>query len=484
MTDLAALLHRVGADADAWRRIGEALSEGLRVAVLSRDPGVAARFQAPTLPGVVWVPAGTSAEEAILGCHAVVWLTPYPVALGHEERDALATLAPVLPQERAVVLADRALLARLSDDPDREAEDVRARVRALMPSWEVLDEGAIEAITAWDADRDGRVRAVSALFLSRSHDRLAAALADEEAAIASIEADIAGIAERIRRASEDGTRIASHTGAAMRRHGADLLVSLRTFLLAFEDDLVAQATTFPDVDTLRRVLPHYIQHVVSTQISDRLAVWRAGVFADLGEVGVDASALGVELLLPMLPPSPLRGETDWTRRIALSAAVGGGIALALVGLWIPAAAVLAGGLGWSAFGRDAREIETRDKLIASARGAVRQVAGDADRVLSDQIAQVEADLSRLPAERAEAVRGETGDELARLTDRRAYHRGRSHLLRDHLGEVDVELRGLGIEVRPPPAPTPAAPMPAPQPRPRRRSIVGGVTPIPPDEETG
>jgi hypothetical protein len=88
------------------------------------------------------VPAGETAEEAILGCHAAIWLTAYPVALGHEERELLAGLAPVLPKLRAIILADRGLLARLSDDPDREADDVRARVRALMPSWEVLDEGA------------------------------------------------------------------------------------------------------------------------------------------------------------------------------------------------------------------------------------------------------------------------------------------------------------------------------------------------------
>jgi hypothetical protein len=483
--NVSALLQRVGADSEAWQRIEEALSDGLRVAILARDPGVAARFRAPTLPGVVWVPAGELAEEAILGCHAAIWLTAYPVALGHEERDVLGVLAPILPRLRAVVLADRGLLVRLSDDPDREAEDVAARVRALVGSaWEVLDEGQIEVIATWDADRDQRTADVAVLLLGRAREKLVRAVGEEEAALAIIEQDISAITDEIRRAREDGGRVASHTGAAMRRHGADLIVSLRTFLQSFEDDLVAQASTFPDVDALRRVLPHYIQHVVSTQIADRLAVWRASVFADLAEVGVDASALGIELLLPMLPPSPLRGESDWARRIALSAAVGGGIALALVGLWIPAAAVLVGGVGWSAFGRDARDIETRDRLIASARAAVRQLTADAERVLSDQIAQVEEDLSNLPEQRAEAIRAATLEAATRLADLRTYHRGRSHGLRDQIASVDAGLLSMGAVISPPLlAPAARAPQPAPRrEKTKRRSVIGGTSPIPPDED--
>jgi hypothetical protein len=443
MIDVGASLKRADAEVDLWARVCERLDDGVRVGVIARDRSLLQRFSPPQLPDVAWVRVDDAPEAALLGCHAVVWLTSYPMAFGVDEREYLSALSPMIPTIRAVVLADRELLDQLSDEPAREAADVRERVRGLAAAtWQVLDVSELQAVAAWHPVVEARKRDVAVFLLHRGVDRLTAAVDEERRAHAAAMRELSALEAQITAAHDSGTRATAHAAAAMHRHGADLVTSLRMFLQAFEEDVVAQCLTFPDLATLRRVLPHYLQHVVAGHLSDLLSTWRAGVLADLAEVDVDGAALGLDLLLPLLPPSPLRGEADWRRRLALSAAVGGGVALAAFGLWLPAAAVIVGGAGWSAMGRDLRDLESRDRVVASVRQAVRQLAADAERVLSDQLAQAEADLAARPDAVAAAARAALADPIARWSDRRSLHRAQAALLEERLSDARAALAEL------------------------------------------
>lgn len=439
---LHALLTEVGDHAGAflWRRVCRDLDGPLRVALLTRDERTTrlARQALADLPlELVEVPiAGEEADalglgvaDRLLGCHAAVAATPYTTALGAVERTHLDALDPLaVPGPRRLALVGKSLLERLSDTPDEEAEQVRARVDALTPEgWPAADVADVAAwLEAHHGDRTAwataQRRQVARLLLRDAlrvrRDQLARAVA----ALAEVDALRAAEDAALDQARREGRRTAAHVLGAVRRETERLVVDLRDFLLALEADLPEQLAAVDDLAVLRRTVPHWLQHVATGWIADRLATWQRDVAADLAEVGLsDADAARAELLVPALFPAPVASEGGWGGRIGATIGLGGGAALALAGLWLPALVAATGGLAWGALGRDARLAESQRKLLDAAVKAVRALGDDAERLLRDQIRHVEAELDGLGEERAHEVAMARQATRAALEARHARH---------------------------------------------------------------
>lgn len=458
--ELETILGSAGdfAGAAAWRQACRELAHGPRLAVIGIDGDAAGRLARrlreafPRLEVealALDVQGEEDPEEAILGVgdtllgmHALLWATPVTAALGTRDRLALERLARLAPGRRGVVLTELHLLERVSDEPDREAREVRQRLDARTPEgWPLLDEADLDGwlggldLAALARDRRAEVAAV---LLQDARRRTDQALAEAEASVERAEALLAEEDAALEQARRHGDRIAAHLLGAMRRRTEQLVLDLRTFLVVLEEDLAPQVAGLADTATLRHVLPHWLDHVVSEWMERQLAAWRAGVLHDVAELRIaDAEARRAELLPPALHPAPLRAVADWSRRLAVTAAVGGGAALSVVGLWIPGLLIAGGGLAWSALTRQRREEMTREQLLVSAREAVRRMAVDAERLLAEQLAQIEEELARLGDTRARAVEEERAELRGRLVEQRAFHRARSEELR----QVQLALAG-------------------------------------------
>lgn len=442
------------AGAFLWRRICRDLEGPLRVVVAAREQAVARRLLArlqeelPEADHSVLLlegrgdddaePAPTlGAQDHLLAAHVLLWATPLTAALGSWERQALTALDEAgAPTQRAVVLADAHLLERLSDDPDREGAEVRERVASLVPEgWQLDEESTVAARLQELAPRRAalvleRQRAVSRLLLLDAlrglDDRLARAREELERVEELLAAEQAHL-DQVRRRGE---RAAAHMLGAMRRNTEQMLVDLREFLVRVEGDLPAQVEAVDDVDVVRRTLAHWLNHVVEAWMSDRLATWRADVLQELLEVQVDEAEIDrAELLVPALHPPPVRGEANWTRRIGATAAMGGGAAMLLLGLWIPGLLAVTGGAAWSTFAQRSERVASRKKLVETAIDAVRQMGGDAERLLRDQITQLEEELQGLGDERATEAAARRAAQRAELDEQRLRRRARVDDLR-------------------------------------------------------
>jgi len=443
------------AGAFLWRRVCRDLDGPVRVALLCRDDATA-RLAAPLCEAsgdVEWVlvplgddegdDVGLGVADRLLGCHATVAATPYTSALGAGERDALALLATLgAPDHRVVLLVGRELLERVSDDPDAEAADVAARAEAIAPDgWPVLSE---PSLAAWLSEASGRRRHLAAqqrhrvavLLTTDAIDRARSRAEAARSALEQVDALLAAEDQALDDARRRGRRAAAHVLGAVRRETERLLVDLRDFLLALEADLPTQIDEVADLSTLRRVVPHWLQHVVEDWIERRLATWRDDVLADLAEVGLsEEDTAHAELLVPALFPTPVQVEGGWAGRIGATVGLGGGAALALAGLWLPALVAITGGLAWSALGNSARTAATRRKVLDAAVTAVRAMGEDADRLLRDQIRHVGTELDHLGEERADELaraRAATRDELSaqrrqRLAQVEEHDRAVAHL---------------------------------------------------------
>jgi hypothetical protein len=415
-----------------WRRICRDLEGPLRVGIAAKDPGVALRLMkvlgADSPGNTEWVSirAETTlgAQDRLLGVHVLIWATPITAALGAGERDLLETFEHSgAPTERALVLADGHLLERLSDDPLREGREVRERLTALRPDgWDQVEEAKVLSwLDSLRADLGDltrtRKRDVSRLLLedtfSRSRDAVTQCQAELEKIQALLHAEDSALAD----ARHQGQRAAAHMLAAMRRHTEQLLVDLRDFLLVLERDLPEQVAAVAEVDQVRTSLAHWLHHVVERWMSERLADWRIGVLKDLKEVHLtEADVTRAELLVPALHPSTLRGEANWGRRLGATAAMGGGAALLLFGMWIPGVIALGSGIVFSALGSGSKEAATRKKLIETAIEALRRMGVDAERLLSDQITQLEEQLAQLGEDRVAAEEAEQEPRRAELAE--------------------------------------------------------------------
>jgi hypothetical protein len=347
------------------------------------------------------------AEDRLLACHVLAAATPYPRALGSEERTRLAAITSVAPRHRRVVLVGRDLLERLSDRPDEEAAEVLERAEAIAPDgWTVCPE---DSLAAWLepllADRGALARErrhqVARLLLSGAAESLGSdreRLAAERVELTSL---LDAEDDALDDARREARRTAAHVLAAVRRHTDALLVELRAFLTELERDVPDQAEAIESLALLRRTLPHWLHHVVEDWLVGRLARWRIELARDLEEVGVDrAVAARAELVVPAMAPGPVHADGSWTSRLGATAAMGGGAALLLAGLWFPALVALTGGLAWSTLGRSARDAESRRNVVDAAIEALRAMASDAERLLSDQLDHVEKQLADLEEEAA------------------------------------------------------------------------------------
>jgi hypothetical protein len=403
------------AGAFLWRRVCRDLDGGLVVGVAARDGDLADRL-VRRVPAQSVELAPLRLEERddtlrptlgsidrMLGAHAMVWATPASAALTGEERAGLrAMLRAGAPDRRAIVITDLDLLERMSDAPRDELADVIDRVRMLAgPSFDVLvDRELPDWIERARADRvtlaSERRRAVAEVLLRDARRRATDAVAHAEAELGRVDALLRAEDQALEAERRDGRRAAGHLLAAMRRHTEQLLVDLRDFLVVLERDVPAQIEAVPDLATVRRTVPHWLQHVVSAWMEDRLAAWRAAVLLDLEDLRLDAAALDrAELLVPALHPQPVRTEDGWGQRLGVTAAVGGGAALLLLRLWIPGLLAVSGGIAWRALGRSAAEARTRRALVDAAIAAVRKMSEDGERLLRDQIRAMEQEIEHL-----------------------------------------------------------------------------------------
>ena len=400
-----------------WRRVCRDLGGPVRVALLSRDDGgiALARALLPTAD-IEWVEVpiddeevGLGTEDRILACHAAIAVTPYSRALGSRERERLAALAGTAPSTRHLFLVGRELLERLSDRPEEEAQEVLQRARAIAPKgWEVAEESALRpwasALSSRRRDLTRlRIREVAGLLLDDARRALAERLEQSRAQCDAIEALLGAEDAALDAARQRGRRTAAHVLGAVRRQTDELLIDLRAFLLHVEQDLPMQADAIEALPTLRRALPHWLHHIVEGWLHDRLGQWRTDLVADLEAVGLtDEDAAMAELVVPAMSPGPVHGDGNWTSRLGATAALGGGAALLIAGLWFPALLAVTGGIAWSALGNAATQAESRRRVVDAAIDALRTMARDAEALLQDQIRHVEARLQALEADEAEA----------------------------------------------------------------------------------
>lgn len=405
-----------------WRRIAAELQTGPRILIIGRDAGVVQRFAEPirAIDGRITVVTAVVAAEGevlplhaqdlLLSAHGVLVPTPVSAALSKEERHLVHLLGlHGAPSARAVALADVALLGKLSDDPEREALEVRHRAEKLVPTgWALPDDPGITAWVRQIGDEVAlltprRLDEVGGLLLREALVRAEHRLVDAAARVEQIDQALRKEdveLEQIRLAAE---RIAAHQRAIVKRHTEALLVDLRDFLGVLEADVPAQVQAVAEVAQARRALPHWIQHVSDQWIRGRLGSWRLAVLADLESLSIaEADGVYAELLLPSLHPPPVATDSPWARRVGTTAAVGAGAVLLAFGLWIPGLLALGGGLAVTALSTTGTDEEQRLKLAQAGAQAIRAMARDAEGLLGEQIAHLEQDLAGLGQRKAQA----------------------------------------------------------------------------------
>jgi len=458
-----------------WRRTCRELGSGARVGVGALSAGLAARTverlgaDHPGLgrvalgydPGDDDGPTPPMVRDAFLGVHAVIWATPAAQPFGARERAAVARIIEATGVSRGLVLVvDTHVLDRMSDDPASELASVVERVRAEAPEgWGVATDARaradaqtdectapfVDAVRAQvDALSAERHRAVASLLLGDARQGLSDLVTREAHATARHEAAVASEDEALLRARKAGERAAAHTLGVLRRRTEELRLDLRAFLRELEADVGPQIEQTPDVESARRALPHWLEHVVQAWLRDRLGAWRAAVREDLRHVTLADEALAhAELLLPALHPAPVPSKGRWRRALGLSAGIGGAAVLAAFQLWIPALIAAGGGVAWSVFDRDS-EGARRDQLIERGRDAVRHLGLHADQVLGEQLQRFEDQLASLGAARAARLETERAAARAQLDARLRVHRARLDEARHALERFEAQVQELGL----------------------------------------
>ncbi|MBT3223285.1 MAG: hypothetical protein HN348_29785, partial [Proteobacteria bacterium] len=198
-------------------------------------------------------------------------------------------------------------------------------------------------------------------------------------------------------------------------------------------------------ELVRQTLPHWLNHVVEHWIRQRLDQWTVDVMTELKEVRItEEDAQRAQLLIPALHPPPLRGESQWARRLGTTAALGGGTLLLLVGQWIPGFIAISGGLAWSAFGESTKDEATRVKLVESATEALRKMGQRADQALREQIRQFELDAATLAEKHEKAEQKRQSDTRAALRVQLDYRKSRQRELTEICNDLVHRIEALDI----------------------------------------
>ncbi|MBX2803876.1 MAG: hypothetical protein KTR31_39740 [Myxococcales bacterium] len=450
-----------------WRRVCRDLDGDFRVGVVARDEAVVHRLIRGVHEDlqVEWVTLrledaqgdlapSLGAQDRMLGVHALIWATPATAPLGAEERSGMeAVVEAGAPTHRAVAVADLALLQKMSDDPETEAADVMERVQALMGGdWGVVRGDGLAAWVTKARERHtelivDRRRTVAGLLLKDARKRAQDAVEQADVEVGRVDDLLSKEDEALESARRAGQRVAAHILGAMRRETESLLVDLGTFLVELESDIPTQVERVPELERVRRTLPLWLHHVVEEWMEERLVQWRVRVLDDLAEVKLlDDDLDRAQLLVPGLHPPPVRGEENWGQRIGVTATIGGGAAMLLMGFWVPGVLAVTGGIAWSALGRRAAEASNRRALIQAAVDAVRGMGQDADRLLRDQIRALEDQLDQLGEERADLVAADRLQQRSELQAQRVARQERARALHEVLEDLDRRIEALGSEV--------------------------------------
>lgn len=424
------------ATAALWRSVCTSLEGPVTIALLALEDGPgwrAARDWEPRLPdgmrttvlelGDADEPLPLSAEEGLLTAHAAVWVTPVQTPLGQQEREWLEVLQHL--PSRLLWLGDVPLLAQLSDDPAAELAAIERRLAGqLDPAWERLAPAQLETWLAHLKSTRGeltreRKDAVARKLLSWAHDHLVQQQAQVQAERDSLDSLLEGEAEALEKAFVEGERIAARVRTAVEHHTSVMVAQLHSFARDLERALPGELEALESTDTARRVMPHWLEHVFAEFLADALGRCRRDVLLELEETGAaDGSEVALaELLAPALSAHTVHVEGDWPRRLGVTAALGSGAAMLLAGLWIPGALAVSSGLVFGALAGD-RDESIRQALLERSTDAVRRMAADAERQLTDQLDQLTHELEVTPDARRREVEERRQAQRKRLEQRR------------------------------------------------------------------
>lgn len=450
-------LRRADADAELalLDQVADRLRDGPTLLVVGRDGAAIAHVvralavQRPEWRVSAAVDDGRDDARWLAG-HALWWVTSPPAVLGQEERERLDAIdAAGGPDLRWVVIAELERVARMSDDPEREVAEICERAaRVGPPGWPVATPevavGAVDHALFAEEGWGHLARATAARL-----DRLAVHLAGvasaraaqqalaQDAHVATLEAALAADDAHIAAIRAVAARLAGRALAAVRRATDRMATTLRDRVHQLAESLPDEVAALPTDADVAHLVPGWLEHVLAGLITDAAAAWRADVAAELADTdGLDGVAL--ELAVPMLAVGVRPAEDGWQRGIGVTAALGAGLLLALSGLWVPAAALAGAGAAFSAWPRD--KSRARTAVVDAARRALVDLGDEIERLLRDQVGEVEARLARLGDARAASATEAGADARAALIERRAIHRARGAEARDHAEHLAAATR--------------------------------------------
>lgn len=398
--------------AAALERISEQRRAGPSVLVISPDPARNARHAeslsavAATITTQVVDGPVDPRDEHLLATDLLVWATPATAPLPKHERDLLASLdASGLPTVRAAMLADAALLARVSDDPETEAADVRARLAGLLPEgWAVLTDAEAVGTHLAAIDRAAADPRIGEALLRLGRERVAVSTAELDARIAALQERLEEEEAAVETIRSGVSRAAARLLAVARRHGDALVVDLHRFVEELQEALPAELQAMADARQTRTALPGWLQHVVETFLGERLADAHAAILSDLegAELGEEDLREAV-MVLPAFDPELIDDDGDWRAKVAATGAVGGGAALLWYGAWLPGVIALTAGIAWTSVLRRTQADPSLDELVRDARGILRDLLRQADEAVQAHLANLEAHLGALAGQKADAA---------------------------------------------------------------------------------
>lgn len=318
-----------------------------------------------------------------------------------------AVTAQGAPSERAVWLVDLDLLAQISDTPEAEGEAVRARVVAST-SWPVIEDVGPWLVAQATPDRRAREQQVAGFLCSQAACRARAEAEAETAAADAIERLLAESDASVEAAVSRARRDAARVLGAARRHAEAVRTDWDAFVTRLVDALPVEFAAVDDA-VLEDTLGPWLEHVVQGWLRDRLARYRGELLVDLAETS-DADATACAAIAVPAVHAGVRAERDWARRIGVTAALGGGLALLFSPAWPLGIAALGGTLWWTQSGVKVDRTARMDQTVR----ALHRVRFDVAARVAEQVEAIAQALDALADGRATAAHDAVADTRARL----------------------------------------------------------------------